>query len=212
MEEMKRLLDGLPWKNMDDMERDVDPLRAAKLYVSLSSSVIGMMSMYYSCHGIDPDSTTLGKEKGRLEMMKRKLDKVEAKRKIGGRKRLELNIEAASRFIAAAQPHLSKSEKDMLVSKAKETKVDWGKKKTKRGEEQMKKKTEKKEGQKKKKKKKTEEEETKGRGPGGDTQQRKQTRRDSAMQFLDDAMSDITGGTSALTASTKPAKKNDKET
>ena len=88
---------------------------AAVMYHALGELVIGLCSLSYACEGIDASSTQLVKEKTRLEAHHRKINKaISAMELQNSKKTLELDINAANRFIAAAMPHLSDDKKAKL--------------------------------------------------------------------------------------------------
>ncbi|KAI8113151.1 hypothetical protein M9435_003156 [Picochlorum sp. BPE23] len=106
--------------SLRESQRDVEPLEAGKQCQELAEFTLSLCQVLLRCRGVNPDSLSFfHKERKRLEAYHNKISKAEARVK---KRMLTLDVDAANRFIAAAQGRPSTSTKSVSTAQQKQKK------------------------------------------------------------------------------------------
>lgn len=106
--------------SLGESQRDVEPLEAGKQCQELAELTLSLCEVLLRCRGVNPNSVSFfHKERKRLEAYHNKISKAEARVK---KRMLTLDVDAANRFIAAAQGRPSTSNKPVSTTQQKQNK------------------------------------------------------------------------------------------
>lgn len=104
--------------SLRESQRDLEPLEAGTQCQELAELTLSLCEVLLRCKGVNPDSISFSaKERKRLQVYKDKISKAEAKVK---KRMLTLDVDAANRFIAAAQGRPIPKIKDVSRRQRKE--------------------------------------------------------------------------------------------
>ena len=84
-------------------QQDLDPVVAGQECQNLAMTAMELCNTLLKCKGIDPEAHSFKNERKRLGGYQQKIDKVIAKKSLAKKKNLELDVDHANKFIAAAQ-------------------------------------------------------------------------------------------------------------
>lgn len=105
-----------------ECQREMEPIQAGEQCQDLAHLTLSLCEVLLRCKGVDPSTLPFSaKEKKRLEVYRSKINKAEAKVK---KRTLTLDVDAANRFIAAAQGRSSKLVKSRNTSQQKGSEKD----------------------------------------------------------------------------------------
>jgi hypothetical protein len=113
-------------------QQDLDPVVAGQECQNLAMTVMELCNTLLKCKGINPEEHSFKNERKRLGGYQQKIDKVIAKKSLAKKKTLELDVDHANKFIAAAQG------RGRAISCGEGAKQVGGRKKTGRSKKQQK--------------------------------------------------------------------------
>jgi hypothetical protein len=127
--ELEAALNPLLGKDMKELEDQLEAISRAELHLVLAQATASLFGLLLKARGI---TTGMSKEQNRLQVYKRRVRKLAAQKELGpGRQRLQLDVSAVNRFIAATQDLTAEQKADLRAVSAKKEK-----KKEKKGRQQ----------------------------------------------------------------------------
>ncbi|KAK9808690.1 hypothetical protein WJX72_001998 [[Myrmecia] bisecta] len=112
---LQRELEPITSVSGRELDKQLEPLERAQLHMRLSEALLVLFHLYLRAHGQQPADQPTAKEAERLELYKRKVQKVVSEKELQeSRPTVQLNVAAANRFINSAIPDLTPAQRKAL--------------------------------------------------------------------------------------------------